>query len=171
MMQNEFENVVFTYEIFTLPESLAESEQSKDTFRLFGVQPLYRFSQSTTLLETPALTVENNTVNRVTSGETLTIDGITVPGDDHGNLELYVYIMGDNGELTVTDECKSIFASGSGYSVSENGAVVTDDGAALITNNAFTADIDPDATAGKYYFMLVYGNKYVYVPVRVSQTN
>ena len=170
MMQNEFEDVIFTYEVFALPEELVESALAEDTFRIYGAKPLYRCSQSTTLVQTPPLNVDNASVNRVERGDLLTIGGLTVPDGDYANLELYVYAIDENGELAVTDECLRIFDEQSGYSVSESGAVVRDDGTALVSGDAFEADIAQDATVGKYYFMFVYGNKHVYAAVRISKT-
>lgn len=167
MMQNEFEGVEFRYDICVIPSKLASNPSAKDTFLVSRLKAVYRALQTVTLTETPSITVDDTTVIRVTAGERLTVDGITLPEGAESVLEIYVYALGISGDFYVSDGCLSLFDASFGYSVSDDGAILTDGEKELLTDGVFVAEVSNDALAGKYYLKFVFKDKYVYLPVRV----
>lgn len=165
MYQNEFDATAFTYEIAVLPAGIADTEALDG----IALQRVVTFGESITLTETPSLTVEDAVTHRVTVGDTLLIEGI-LPEDADATVQIFILTLDEDGQLTFTDDCLTLFTEDSGYTVSAEGEILPVDSTqtALLTDGNFEAVVSAQAVAGRYYFKILAGEKFVYVSVYVS---
>lgn len=141
MVQNEFENKKFYYELCIAP----------NTDVAFGaqVEPVIIITEDLTLKETPSLTVDA-VEKTVPVGESVSV---TV---NDANAEFYLLQQKNDGKFERTTNCETVFES---LTVGENGKLSVLDGA-LVNEDTFTATISANAVRGKYYLVVKLGDKY-----------
>lgn len=179
MMQNEFAEQGFVYEIRVAPAAWSDAKI------LCGIeiQTVARTEETVTLLETPSLGIESLETLYLSKGETLTVSGITVQSNDPSDTDITVSDVSvylwqsdrsagtteeNGGEvLMFTENCTSLFDPSSGLLVSANG-VYTDTGESVIDGNGnFEAVIGQDAASGTYYLVFVLGDKTMTLTVKI----
>jgi len=171
MMQNEFEEKTFLYDVCVVPADWNDAKM------LFGLemQTVTSYRQIITLLETPSLRIDDYAQHSLVAGETLHIEGISAE-DETVRLQLYLYQMvevpgttEENGttELQYTDACGTLFDTTSGFMVSANG-IYTASGEPVVVDGVFEGLISATAETGTYYLQFVLGSKSITLTVRVN---
>ena len=155
MQFNEFESHKFIYEFYTAP---VEYSGTKTLFS-DDVTLLGRFIESITLTETPSIKIPDTSSYYVSAGEVLTVENVVLE-DEVINLSMEIYQLGDSG-LEATDACQDLFTEAPMGTIE---TLVLDDGSIVLT-------VSDTAPAGRYYLKLIYGDKYVYLPVKVMTTS
>ncbi len=179
MMQNEFAEQGFVYEIRVAPAAWSDAK----ILCGIGIQTVARTEETVTLIETPSLGIESLETLYLSKGETLTVSGITVQSNDPSDTDITVSDVSvylwqsdrsagtteeNGGEvLMFTENCTSLFDPSSGLLVSANG-VYTDTGESVIDGNGnFEAVIGQDAASGTYYLVFVLGDKTMTLTVKI----
>ena len=148
MVQNEFEEKTFYYELCIAPNTEAA----------FGLQveALLTVTETLTLTETPSLTVDA-VDHTAYLGEALTV---TVNSPD---AEFYLLQQSSDGTFSRTANCATVFEE---LTLAEDGKLSAD--GALVTDGTFTATVSESAVRGKYYLVVKLGDKYERILLRVS---
>ena len=157
MMQNEFENVRFSYEVCVAPGDMDAP---------FGadVESALTVVQSVTLKETPSLVVDADArVHSVAVGEELTVE-VACPDGNSDEIAYYLYQKNSDGLFAVSEKCNGVFEA---ISVGDDGRLTAADGLP-ITGNSLTAAISENASRGKYYLAVKLGDKYEYIMIKLT---
>ena len=156
-MQNEFENVRFSYEVCVAPGDMDAP---------FGadVENVLTVVQNLTLKETPSLVVDADArVHSVAVGEELTVE-VACPDGNSNEIAYYLYQKNSDGEFAVGEKCYGVFEE---ISVGDDGRLTAADGSP-ITGNSLTAAISENASRGKYYLAVKLGDKYEYIMIKLT---
>lgn len=154
MVQNEFKDKTFYYELCIAPNAEAA----------FGLQvhPLIVVTQELTLQVTPSLEVD--AVDKTAKvGEDISV---TVDTSETGNIsqvEFYLYQQNSDGTFERTANCATVFET---LTVADDGKLSVGDGT-LVNGNTFTATVSTNAVQDKYYLIVKLGDKYERIRLRV----
>lgn len=171
MVQNEFADVLFYYDICVVPAAWNNPKM------LFGAerQTVTSDRQRITLLGTPSIRIDDFAQHSLSAGETLRIENIVFEGEAT-DLRLFLYQMVEvpgttegNGtqELQYTEACGTLFAPDSGFAVSPNG-IMTESGAPVVVDGVFEAVISENAAVGTYYLRFIFGDKVITLLIRIN---
>ena len=155
MVQNEFKDKTFYYELCIAPNAEAA----------FGLQvhPLIVVTQELTLQVTPSLEVD--AVDKTAKvGEDISV---TVDTSETGNIsqvEFYLYQQNSDGTFERTANCATVFET---LTVADDGKLSVGDGT-LVNGNTFTATVSTNAVQDKYYLIVKLGDKYERIRLRVA---
>ena len=155
MVQNEFKDKTFYYELCIAPNAEAA----------FGLQvhPLIVVTQELTLQVTPSLEVD--AVDKTAKvGEDISV---TVDTSETGNIsqvEFYLYQQNSDGTFERTANCATVFET---LTVGDDGKLSVGDGT-LVNGNTFTATVSTNAVQDKYYLIVKLGDKYERIRLRVA---
>ena len=162
MMQNEFENKAFTYEV-----CIAGTGTSESIVYGKNIDVIAKVTQDVTITETPVLTVSDLSTRRVAQGGTLNISTITLEDTNVDQIEMYLFAMTEEGKLAYTDACATVFDS-TLITIMQDGKLNAVSGT-LVVNDTFETTVQATATTGKYYLKIVYGDKYAIVPIVIEE--
>lgn len=155
MVQNEFKDKTFYYELCIAPNAEAA----------FGLQvhPLIVVTQELTLQVTPSLEVD--AVDKTAKvGEDISV---TVDTSETGNIsqvEFYLHQQNSDGTFERTANCATVFET---LTVADDGKLSVGDGT-LVNGNTFTATVSTNAVQDKYYLIVKLGDKYERIRLRVA---
>lgn len=162
MMQNEFENKAFTYEV-----CIAGTGTSESIVYGKNIDVIAKATQDVTITETPVLTVSDLSTRRVAQGGTLNISTITLEDTNVDQIEMYLFAMTEEGKLAYIDACATVFDS-TLITIMQDGKLNAVSGT-LVVNDTFETTVQATATTGKYYLKIVYGDKYAIVPIVIEE--
>ncbi len=151
MQYNEFTAHKFTYEIYAAP---AEYEGGKTLFAE-DIKPLARFTETVTVTETPSITVGDTSTYYVAPSGVLNVDNVVLD-DAEINLSMIIYQLTDSG-FEITNACLTLFDEVPDGLIDE----------VTLSNGRLVFNVSANAADGRYYLKLIYGDKYLYVPIKV----
>lgn len=141
MVQNEFQDKAFYYELCIAPD--LQNAFGEDVWTLLSICDIL------TLEETPSLSVGSVDIETVVGEEV----SVTVSSPD---AEIYLCQQSANGVFQYSANCATVFET---LAIDANGKLSIADGT-LINDGAFTATVSADAVLGKYYLVVKLGDKY-----------
>lgn len=148
MVQNEFQDKTFYYELCIAPDL--------DNAFGEGVWTVLSMADVLTLKETPSLEVGSVDIEASMGGQL----SVTVSSPD---AEIYLYQQNSDGTFLYNANCATVF---DGLTIDENGKLSIADGT-LITDGVFSAAVSDNALRGKYYLVVKLGDKYERILLRI----